>query len=106
MSRRTGGLRPSHRPDREGLAVGDAFTLATPENNSDVRAIERFIGQEIPRLKLEGFAYKSASDFPPRPAQQARKGGGGQRGGGGGGYSNRPSVPHPRGKPGAHWGRR
>jgi len=97
-----------HRIGRTGraLAVGDAFTLATPENNSDVRAIERFIGQEIPRLKLEGFAYKSASDFPPRPAQQARKGGGGQRGGGGGGYSNRPSVPHPRGKPGAHWGRR
>ncbi len=90
-----------HRIGRTGRAqaVGDAFTLATPENNSDVRAIERFIGQEIPKLKLEGFTYKSASDFPPRPAPQGRRGGGG-------GYSGRPSAPHPRGKPGAHWGRR
>jgi len=94
-----------HRIGRTGRAqaVGDAFTLATPENNSDVRAIERFIGQEIPRLKLEGFGYKSASDFPPRPAQQQRRGGGG---GGGGGRQGRPSAPHPRGKPGAHWARR
>ena len=94
-----------HRIGRTGRAqaVGDAFTLATPENNSDVRAIERFIGQEIPKIKLTGFAYKNASDYPARPAPQGRRGGGG---GGGGGYSSRPSAPHPRGKPGAHWGRR
>ncbi|MFY9925608.1 MAG: DEAD/DEAH box helicase, partial [Opitutaceae bacterium] len=53
-----------HRIGRTGRAqaVGDAFTLATPENNADVRAIERFIGKEIPKLRLEGFVYKSASD--------------------------------------------
>ncbi|MFZ1057248.1 MAG: DEAD/DEAH box helicase, partial [Opitutaceae bacterium] len=68
-----------HRIGRTGRAqaVGDAFTLATPENNADVRAIERFIGKEIPKLRLEGFVYKSASDFPPRPAPQHRRGGGG-----------------------------
>ena len=61
-----------HRIGRTGRAqaVGDAFTLATPENNGDVRDIERFIGQEIPRLKLEGFDYKAASSFPKRPEQQ------------------------------------
>jgi ATP-dependent RNA helicase RhlE len=102
-----------HRIGRTGRAqaVGDAFTLATPENNSDVRAIERFIGQEIPRLKLEGFNYKSASSFPPRQEPQGRRGGGGGRGGGGsggGGGRTAHGAPahHPRGKPGAHWGRR
>ncbi len=107
-----------HRIGRTGRAqaVGDAFTLATPENSSDVRAIERFIGQEIPRLKLEGFDYKAASSFPARPEQQRRGGGGGggrggrggQGGGGGGGggsFSRGPSH-HPKGKPGAHWARR
>jgi len=95
-----------HRIGRTGRAqaVGDAFTLATPENNSDVRAIERFIGQEIPRLKLAGFDYKAASAFPKRPEPAPRGGRGG--GGGGGGYPPRPQGHHPRGKPGAHWGRR
>src|SRR6202453_755332 len=73
-----------HRIGRTGRAqaVGDAFTLATPENNGDVRDIERFIGQEIPKLKLEGFDYRAASSFPKRPEQQPRGG----RGGGGGGF--------------------
>jgi ATP-dependent RNA helicase RhlE len=102
-----------HRIGRTGRAqaVGDAFTLATPENNNDVRDIERFIGREIPRLKLEGFPYKAAA-YSPRPAPQRRGGGGGRSGGGGGGGGGRgpqsqgaPSY-HPRGKPGAHWGRR
>ncbi|MGA7725735.1 MAG: DEAD/DEAH box helicase, partial [Opitutaceae bacterium] len=80
-----------HRIGRTGRAqaVGDAFTLATPENNADVRAIERFIGKEIPKLRLEGFVYKSASDFPPRPAPQHRRGGGG-----GGAPAGRPSAYH------------
>jgi ATP-dependent RNA helicase RhlE len=103
-----------HRIGRTGraMAVGDAFTLSTPENASDVRAIERFIGQEIPKLKLEGFDYKAASAFPPRPAQATRRGGGGFRGGRSGGGGNAPShsqgapAHHPKGKPGAHWGRR
>ncbi|MSU72977.1 MAG: DEAD/DEAH box helicase [Opitutus sp.] len=57
-----------HRIGRTGRAqaVGDAFTLVTPENAGDIRDIERFIGQKIPELKLEGFAYKA---FTSRPAQ-------------------------------------
>ena len=89
-----------HRIGRTGRAqaVGDAFTLASPENAPDVRAIERFIGMEIPRLKLEGFPYKHASDFPQRPEPPRQRGRQGPSQGG------RPH--HPRGKPGAHWGRR
>jgi ATP-dependent RNA helicase RhlE len=48
-----------HRIGRTGRAqaVGDAFTLMTAEEGPDVSAIERFIGQAIPRVKLENFAY-------------------------------------------------
>jgi ATP-dependent RNA helicase RhlE len=89
-----------HRIGRTGRAqaVGDAFTLASPENASDVRAIERFIGMEIPRLKLEGFPYKHASAFPQRPEPQRQRGRQGP-------FQGAPSH-HPRGKPGAHWRRR
>jgi ATP-dependent RNA helicase RhlE len=89
-----------HRIGRTGRAmeVGDAFTLASPENEDDVRGIERFIGQKIERLKLEGFNYQPIVMGPPKPPQQQRGGGGrhgghggGQRGhhGGGGRSSNR-----------------
>jgi ATP-dependent RNA helicase RhlE len=49
-----------HRIGRTGRAqkVGDAFTLVTAEELSDLQSIERFIGQTIPRLKLENFPYK------------------------------------------------
>ena len=49
-----------HRIGRTGRAqaVGDAFTLVTPENAGDIRDIQRFIGQKIPELRLEGFAYR------------------------------------------------
>jgi ATP-dependent RNA helicase RhlE len=58
-----------HRIGRTGRAqaVGDAFTLVTPENAKDVRDIERFIGQKIPELKLEGFDYKAMTPRPPQP---------------------------------------
>ncbi|MBL9187563.1 MAG: DEAD/DEAH box helicase [Opitutaceae bacterium] len=76
-----------HRIGRTGRAqaVGDAFTLVSPENFSDLRDIERFIGQKIPELRLEGFNYRP---IVPRPAppegqgQQRRGGQGGQPGGG------------------------
>lgn len=112
-----------HRIGRTGraMAVGDAFTLAIPENSGDVRDIERFIGQKIPQLSLENFPYlggrapvfdtsrpgsssrpaharnRSVSGSPGRN-QDANAGG---RPHGGGNPSH-----HPRGKPGAHWRRR
>ena len=48
-----------HRIGRTGRAqkVGDAFTLVTIEELEYLRAIERFIGQTIPQLKLENFNY-------------------------------------------------
>jgi ATP-dependent RNA helicase RhlE len=66
-----------HRIGRTGRAqaVGDAFTLVTPENASDIRDIQRFIGQKIPELRLEGFDYQAIVAAPPRPPQ-------GQHGGG------------------------
>ncbi|PTX91436.1 DEAD/DEAH box helicase [Opitutus sp. ER46] len=92
-----------HRIGRTGRAqaVGDAFTIVTPENASDVRDIERFIGAKIPELQLEGFAYQPMGAPRPKPqrGQQGQRGGfsrggrngssrqeprGGQRGGGGG----------------------
>ncbi|MSU50507.1 MAG: DEAD/DEAH box helicase [Opitutus sp.] len=61
-----------HRIGRTGRAqaVGDAFTLVTPENAGDVRDIERFIGQKIPELRLEGFPYKAFTPRPPQPSVQ------------------------------------
>jgi ATP-dependent RNA helicase RhlE len=58
-----------HRIGRTGRAqaVGDAFTLVTPENAGQVRDIERFIGQKIPELRLEGFAYKAFAPRAPQP---------------------------------------
>jgi len=61
-----------HRIGRTGRAqaVGDAFTLVTPENEKDVRDIERFIGAKIPQLKLEGFEYGAYEPRPERPPEQ------------------------------------
>jgi len=68
-----------HRIGRTGRAqaVGDAFTLVTPENAGDIRDIQRFIGQKIPELKLEGFPYQPFVARPGQPTPQ--RGGGGQR---------------------------
>jgi ATP-dependent RNA helicase RhlE len=48
-----------HRIGRTGRAqtVGDAFTLVTIEELDHVRAIERFLGKPVPRLKLDNFPY-------------------------------------------------
>src|SRR5207244_5419196 len=48
-----------HRIGRTGRAqyVGDAFTLMSGQEVSALQAIEHFIGQKIPRLKLENFPY-------------------------------------------------
>jgi ATP-dependent RNA helicase RhlE len=67
-----------HRIGRTGRAqsVGDAFTIMTAEDLQEVAAIERFIGQKIPRVKLERFdyAYCRLLDPNPKPAFGARSG--------------------------------
>jgi len=54
-----------HRIGRTGRAqqVGDAFTIFSAEDLDHVRAIERFVGQSIPRLKLENFDYLYTAIF-------------------------------------------
>ncbi len=64
-----------HRIGRTGraLKVGDAFTLITTEEMDHVRAIERFVGSEIPRLKLEDFRYDATAAFSKDPAAGSRR---------------------------------
>lgn len=47
-----------HRIGRTGRAqrTGDAFTLVAPDELKKLAAIERFIGQKIPRLTLQGVS--------------------------------------------------
>src|SRR5829696_2547150 len=61
-----------HRIGRTGRAqaVGDAFTLVTPENANDIRDIQRFIGAKIPELRLEGFEYRAFVARTEQPQQQ------------------------------------
>jgi len=75
-----------HRIGRTGRAqaVGDAFTLVTPENANDIRDIQRFIGQKIPELKLAGFDYKpfgspNAPRIAPAPGRHGYRFSGGYR---------------------------
>src|SRR4051812_40980097 len=55
-----------HRIGRTGRAhaVGDAISFITPEDQTPLRALERFIGRGIVRKKAEGFDYNM--EAPPR----------------------------------------
>jgi len=54
-----------HRIGRTGRmeASGDAYTLMVAEDARHVQAIERFISQTIPRIKLENFEYRYTALF-------------------------------------------
>ena len=60
-----------HRIGRTGRAnqTGDAFTLVTHEDMKKLAAIERFIGQRIERLTLEGFQIPKNGDVVTTPKQ-------------------------------------
>jgi ATP-dependent RNA helicase RhlE len=55
-----------HRVGRTARAElkGDAFTFVAPEEEAELRAIERAIGKQMPRVTLPGFDYKG------RPAER------------------------------------
>ncbi|MDB6027084.1 MAG: helicase [Verrucomicrobiales bacterium] len=90
-----------HRIGRTGRAhaVGDAISFVTPEDQGELRSLERFIGRGIVRKKAEGFNYAAVgpAEPPDRPRQQqgqrrqssqsqsGPRGGSRQGGGGGGG---------------------
>jgi ATP-dependent RNA helicase RhlE len=50
-----------HRVGRTGRAemTGEAFTFVSPDEESDLRAIERAIGRSLPRVTLPDFDYKA-----------------------------------------------
>ena len=54
-----------HRIGRTGRAeaTGDAFTIMVAEDAPHVFAIERFISQKIPRVKMEKFDYRYTALF-------------------------------------------
>lgn len=73
-----------HRIGRTGRAhaVGDAISFVTPDDQAELRTLEKFIGRGIVRKRAEDFDY-SAKPAPqqdrPRdrfPRQQGRGGGG------------------------------
>src|SRR5438477_789611 len=61
-----------HRIGRTGRAhaVGDAVSFVSPDENGDLRSLERFIGRGLPRRRLDGFDYSSAA--PPEPPAPPR----------------------------------
>jgi ATP-dependent RNA helicase RhlE len=61
-----------HRIGRTGRAhaVGDAISFVTPEDQDELRALERFIGRGIVRKKAEGFDYGA----PAPPREERRRG--------------------------------
>ncbi len=55
-----------HRVGRTGraAATGSAFSFVSPDEESDLARIERAVGQKLPRVKLEGFAYGASAEEP------------------------------------------
>ena len=62
-----------HRIGRTGRAerTGDAFTLATPDDDEMIRTLEKIMGQKLERQTIKGFNYSAPT--PPRPAPTQRK---------------------------------
>jgi ATP-dependent RNA helicase RhlE len=63
-----------HRVGRTARAerTGTAFTLVSPEEEGDVRAIERHLGKALPRHKLEGFDYAASAATGPAERSASR----------------------------------
>ncbi len=64
-----------HRIGRTGRAqaVGEAFTLVSPEEESYLRDIERLIKKPIPRAVIPDFPYSSAPKMLPKKPQGAHQ---------------------------------
>jgi len=52
-----------HRVGRTGRAelTGDAFTFVSPEEEGELRAIEKVVGKRLPRVILPDFDYSARS---------------------------------------------
>jgi ATP-dependent RNA helicase RhlE len=55
-----------HRVGRTARAdaTGDALTLVSPEDEADLKRIERAVGSSLRRIRLEDFAYGAAAEAP------------------------------------------
>jgi ATP-dependent RNA helicase RhlE len=64
-----------HRIGRTGRAqnTGDAFTLVTEDDVRDARSIERYMGVQVERKKLEGFPYIYSALFDENAQPAAAK---------------------------------
>ena len=53
-----------HRVGRTARAeaTGDAFTLVSPDEEPDLKSIERALGKSLPRVTLPGFDYDKRTD--------------------------------------------
>jgi ATP-dependent RNA helicase RhlE len=53
-----------HRVGRtaRAQATGDAFTLVSPEEEGELRSIERALGKRLPRVTVPDFDYKAKSE--------------------------------------------
>lgn len=113
-----------HRVGRTGRAemTGEAFTFFAPDEEADIKGIERAISRKLPRVTLEGFDYsarpqqrfevplaeriaeirkKKAEDRARAAAKTARKGASSQGGG-----RPAPKAAGVSSRPGAGRGRR
>ncbi len=61
-----------HRVGRTARAeaTGEAFTLVAPEDEADLRRIERAVGSKLRRVRLEDFSYEAA---PGPPLEVSRR---------------------------------
>jgi ATP-dependent RNA helicase RhlE len=65
-----------HRIGRTGRVErsGDAFTLVTPDDKDMIRALEKMMGESLPRQTLEGFDYDvPAPVLPPQAERPPRR---------------------------------
>jgi ATP-dependent RNA helicase RhlE len=64
-----------HRIGRTGRAgaTGTAITFVTGTETAQLRDIERVLGRELPRVKLQGFSYDSDFVEPTRPSAPTAK---------------------------------
>ena len=64
-----------HRVGRTARAeaTGSAFTLVSPEEEESLRAIERAIGNRLPRVTLPDFNYRASAPPPPPATHRPRR---------------------------------